>query len=475
MPEDFSKFIIPQQDFSGLYKIGDILAAKETAKAKAAKAGEKWKPYEFKDLVTETIEDANLYKSLSEINDLGMQLAASGANDAYIMQQLSPKWNKLLTSSLNIKERKRQISSVLTNNKSKPGIDADRLEKSLDRAAWYDENGKIIDDFSKIDPTVDIGALTLTGGDIYNVGEAVQAEVNKRAKQTQMTDVLRRDSKGGIYGTKVNMQTADGFIPKFEKDAQTGKDVFVGVEPLNYVAPDNEYTQAVKDYFGVSQTDPLKFIDDKQFNHIRSTNDEIRNAVDQETKKFVANLYNGQNPTQDQINQATAAFQKARYYQLYDEAGKGFLHQDVEKKEQPVIKTSTTVINKGASGAEVMDIHTPTAEVYRDMQKQLGKKDFYMPMNQGKSDFIDAIVKAANSGLSDKTTYDQTNITVKLNDNDEWEVYKVKKDANNKAIVSDLITTVPATSLNYKVQPGAKEKRKIAKEAKTKKGKKKFD
>ena len=33
---DFSQFIIPQQDFSGLYKIGQQLEGKQEAKVKAA-------------------------------------------------------------------------------------------------------------------------------------------------------------------------------------------------------------------------------------------------------------------------------------------------------------------------------------------------------------------------------------------------------------------------------------------------------
>jgi hypothetical protein len=479
MALDISGFLVPEQKYEGLYKIGDALAAKEAAKvkAKAAAASKVFKPYEFADIETKTIEDANLNMGLAEINDLGMKVIASGGSDADAMQQTAPLWNKLKTSSLNIKERGRQIDNILLNNKTIPGIDADKLTKATQMAAWYDENGKFIEDYSTIDPTVDIQSKILQNGDIYNVGQAVQADVNKRPKQTQGTDVLRRDAKGGIYGAKVNVQTAAGFVPKYEKDAKTNKDVFVGVEPVHIVAPDNDATKVVKDYLGISQTAPLKLMDDGEFNNIRGSFSPIKNAVDQETKKFTEKVFAGKNPTQDEINQAAAAFQKARYYQLYDDAGKGFVHQDAEKKEQPVIKNSTTIINKGAgSGEETRNIHTPNADIYVKKQKDLGKIDVYMPMNETSSDFTATIVKAVNDNESDKTKYDMNNLAVKLinqGGDEAWEVYETKKDGT----IIRLKTTVPATSLNWTYQPGAKEKRRLAKEEKEKqkKGKKKFD
>lgn len=466
---DLSGFITPREQPTLLYKLGEELDAQKKAAKEAAKEAKAQKAatlkslqdyYDINDLTTNTIEDANIESRLQNIRSKAYQAVESGLNENQIKMLLSDDYSKLKQSSYNIKEIDRQKKASLDRFKDKPGIDINKFSAEWNKR-FLDDKGRVREDLENLDPTKDYESEILTNGDIYNVGEAIAKDVKEQPKSSELRDVLRRDVKGNVYGAKTRIQTSSSYVPTYETD-EKGKQIFKGVEPINYVAPENDSTQTVKSYFGTSQAQPLKLIDDKEYYRIKSSNPIIMGALNQETRKFAASQYPTGVPKEQEakFNQDILTFQKAKLYQLYNEASRGFVHEDVEKTQAPVTKVSVSVGGAGAD-ADFRNIWKEVIDTYEKEKEGVERGGRMAAINISQLQpqagiIITDIANKRNPGRD--TKYNAEDLTlVRTGDNKGYEI--IDSDGN-KVMPFD-----KPQDINPKVNWGTKTKQKSGTEA----------
>ena len=90
-----------------------------------------------------------------------------------------------------------------------------------------------------------------------------------------------------------------------------------------------------------------------------------------------------------------------------------------------------------------------------------GIKKYSMPLNTVglDSEFVNSIIENVNKGQAEGDKKSRGDLYVELNNKNQWEA----KDTEG-----NLVATIPATTLGWKIQPGAKEKRILAKKEKQK-------
>lgn len=492
---DFSQFIIPQQDFSGLYKIGQQLEGKQEAKVKAAQdaANKKAttsallaKDLELSNFTTGTVEDQIFSRDLGKIQQKADLMAQGGYDYNHIRMGISDDVAKLRTATENIKYAETQRKLGLENIKGKKGYNPDAYNAEFIKKYYLGADGKPREDYWNLDTAVDFDSEVKKSGNIYNLDEAVGEDIKGMAKSSKEEEVNVRDAKGNVKKVKKKIQTSSSFVPDIDE-----KGVFQGVVPEHTVAPTTDATKSISEYISGDANKPLRLVSDNEFNRMRY-NPAVMGGINAETQKFAQAL--GRVPQPEEI----IAFQKAKLYDIYANNAKvGFAHEDVKVTQAPVTKNITNV-SVGGAGGVVRDLFTPAMNIYNKLQarkdkvselisknysneqikketglavsaiesSRLGRNKAALPLNIKGLDaaFVNSIVETVNAGgtISEEDAlsgakskkYDRTNLFVQLNDDaSAWEVYSAEKDKP-----SELITTVDAATLGYGVQPNYKGK-----------------
>lgn len=487
---DFSQFIIPQQDFSGLYKIGQQLEGKQEAKAKAAQAAKDKKAttsallakdLELSNFTTGTVEDQIFSRDLSKIQQKADLMAQGGYDYNHIRMGISDDVAKLRTATENIKYAETQRKLGLENIKGKKGYNPDAYNAEFIKKYYLGADGKPREDYWNLDTAVDFDSEVKKSGNIYNLDEAVGEDIKNMGKSSELKDVMVKDAKGNIRSVKKKIQTSSSFVPDVDE-----KGVFNGVVPEHTIAPATDATASISQYISGDAKKPLRMVSDNEFNRMRY-NPAVMGGINAETQKYAQAL--GRVPQPEEI----IAFQKAKLYDIYSNNAKvGFVHEDVQSTQAPVTKVSVSV---GGAGGVARDIYTPAAEQYKALQalknkaadllkqgksveevasetglekgsvlaSQQGRNVAMLPLNIADAEFsksIVTIVKDLGLGYNvreqnktEKKNYDAGTLTVKLNKQGNWEVYPV---INNK--IGERLTTVDAATLGYDVQPNYKGK-----------------
>lgn len=473
MPEDFSQFIIPQQDFSGLYKIGQQLEAKQAAKVKAAKeAADKKaatsalisKDLELKDFLTGTVEDQIISRDIGRVQQKADLLANAGYDYNHIRMGIADDIVKLRTAAENIKYAETQRKLGLENIKGKKGYKPDEYNRAFIKKNYLNSDGKAREDYWNIDTSVDFDAEVKKSPNIYNLDEAVGEDIKNMGKSSEVRDVKTRDIKGNVKEVKKKIQTSSSFVPDIDEQG-----VFQGVVPEHTIAPTTDATASISQYISGDAKKPLRMVSDNEFNRMRY-NPAVMGGINAETQKYAESI--GRVPTPEEI----IAFQKAKLYDIYANNAKvGFVHEDVEVKQAPITKNYLSIRGAGTTGTETRDLFTPAVEIYKERQKKAGKSDIYIPMNAEEldTDFVNIIIDKVQKSYG-KTSlgddYNANNLTLKLNKSgNAWEVYETKKDGT----VLKLKSTVPSTSLGLPAQTGVKAKTQFLREEKSSTGKSK--
>ena len=499
---DFSQFIIPQQDFSGLYKIGQQLEAKQEAKAKAAQdaankkaatSAQLAKDLELSNFTTGTVEDQIFSRDLGKIQQKADLMAQGGYDYNNIRMGIADDVAKLRTATENVKYAETQRKLGLENIKGKKGYNPDAYNAEFIKKYYLGADGKPREDYWNLDTAVDFDSEIKKSGNIYKLDEAVGEDIKNMGKSSEMTDVNVRDAKGNIRKVKKKIQTSSSFVPDIDANG-----VFNGVVPEHTVAPTTDATKSISQYISGDANKPLRLVSDNEFNRMRY-NDAVMGGINAETQKFAQAL--GRVPQPEEI----IAFQKAKLYDIYSNNAKvGFVHEDVQETKSPITKNITNV-SVGGAGGEKRDIYTPAAEQYKALQdqknkaadllnqgksieevsketglqpdavlaSQQGRNTAMLPLNREDLDaeFSKSIVgiikdlklgyEVTEQGKKEKKEYGSDNLGVKLNKQGNWEVYPV---LDNK--IGKRLTTIDAATLGYKVQPNAKGKTILAIEEK---------
>ena len=486
MAVDYSKFIVPEGDFSRLDKLGETLATQAAAKTKAEQEKKKLSEeglkstlleLQSKDFLSNTLADKVIIDGLQKTQNKAYALSSAGYDYNQMKMALSDDVYNLTQKSQAAKNLATQLKANLDANKGVKGIDMNKYSSAMINAAFLNPDGSVKDEF---DPTQNYDEMVKKTADIYNPDEAVAEDIKNMAKSVNKYDVQERGADKVLRKTSKNIETAIGFEPYLDKEG-----VFQGVIPQHTEAPITESSKAVNDYI-TGQKDskqPLNLITDDQYARIQS-NPVIMGAVNKDTRDFASAI--GRIPTQEEIT----TFQKAKLFDLYSRSSKaGFKHETVEAKLAPVTKIN--VNTGGGKGGEstIRDIQTPAIKLYNNLQSkktqainlfsqgksieevakilkldpvgsksflqnaQSGKAVYSMPLNtQGLDvEFVNNIVKNVNEGQPENEKKSRSELYVELNDKNEWEV----KDLSNN---NYLITTIPATTLGVGAEQGTKSK-----------------
>ena len=400
---DFSQFIIPQQDFSGLYKIGQQLEGKQEAKAKAAQdaankkaatSAQLAKDLELSNFTTGTVEDQIFSRDLGKIQQKADLMANGGYDYNHIRMGIAEDVAKLRTATENVKYAETQRKLGLENIKGKKGYNPDAYNAEFIKKYYLDADGKPREDYWNLDTAVDFDSEVKKSGNIYNLDEAVGEDIKNMGKSSEMTDVNVRDAKGNIRKVKKKIQTSSSFVPDIDE-----KGVFNGVVPEHTIAPTTDATASISQYISGDAKKPLRMVSDNEFNRMRY-NPAVMGGINAETQKYAQAL--GRVPQPEEI----IAFQKAKLYDVYANNAKvGFVHEDVQDTKAPITKIS---VNTGG-GDKTLKFRDIYKEVIDRFEKEAegverGGRAAFVPINNLEPDAGTIITDMANKRNPGRTT-----------------------------------------------------------------------
>lgn len=359
MALDVQDFIIPEQQYGGLYKVADTLGRERQRKDDAAKLGAAKKAsmatflnsyIDPKDYFTGTVHDPHISDRMNEILTKGAELAQQDGVDANMLTvALSPMVTRLGKESQNLKELERQRKEAEGILKTRKGIDADKFNQAFKKNAYYNPDGSL-KDIASIDPTHNYIDDALNSGDVYT-SDAVDEFVSKSGKSTTVDKVKVTDARGGSRMTNAEM-TAPSFMVQ-DKDAN-GR--HLGFVPKYEIATDGD-KEILHDFLGDKGEKikaPVRMLTDDVFETLPK---ESMAYLRQETKKY-ADQHNIPLSSQQALN-----FAKALGYDVLKNTGKQYstFKEIQEQKAAPAPRTSITV-NTGNSGGNV-----PTVDVFQEI------------------------------------------------------------------------------------------------------------
>jgi len=398
MALDISGFLVPEQKYEGLYKIGDALAAKDLAKAKAAETAKANKAallkipeaqFNAKDYLSGTIADPNitnrLYKGLQQVNEFIEQ--NPGATQSQVNSIAFPIASQIAQDSEKSKVLKRQMEAGIEQVKGIKGANVDKFVESFQNRAWGIQNNIVPDNLNNVDITHNYVNDVLNNDDIYNLDVAVGEDIKNMGKSSEMKDVMVRDAKGNITKVKKKVQTSSSFVPDI--DAQG---VFQGVVPEHTVAPSSDATKSISKYISGDPNKELRLVSDNEFNRMRY-NLGVMGAINAETKKYAQAI--GRVPTPEEI----IAFQKAKLFDVYSNNAKvGFAHEDVQETKAPVTRVSVNVGGTGDKTLQFRDIYKQVIDRFEQEAEgvERGGQAAFVPINKMEADAGDIITDIAN-------------------------------------------------------------------------------
>jgi major membrane immunogen (membrane-anchored lipoprotein) len=282
---DIQGFITPEQQFTGLTKLGDTLAAQQAAKQKeqAAKDANKKllnktvEDIDPKDFMTLTIEDGvitnKIYNLKKEASDYISQNPNVDQNQ--LNGWLANKTRGIATASQNIKEIKRKADNAWQEIQTNPSADKNKYYTEWNKM-FMNPDGSVREDIEAIDPTQDYTTQILTNGDIWN-DSAIYAAIDKSQANplSYKNKTLYRDPTGKSVLSDVEYAHSEFYAPEMDASGHfTNK-----FRPANY----KKATDANNNVMQVPKLDAMgRPMVDKQGNTIT----EDQNIISDDAWKF---------------------------------------------------------------------------------------------------------------------------------------------------------------------------------------------
>lgn len=483
---DIQGFITPEQQFTGLTKLGDTLAAQQAArqKEKAAQDANKKllnkvvEDINPKDFISATIIDGktsqDIYSLKTEAQNLIKQNKDLDQNDLNAL--LLPKISKLAKRVQNAKEVDRQLKKGAEEMKGVAGFDSGKyFEES--KKYFLNPDGSVREDIENIDPTKDYYQEIMNNGNVWTA-QAIHGDLEKLPVSTTTNKYTISDGKRKKITDLETTYNPIMYQPKmkngvFQNDFQASTD---------YVKKNG---QLVLD----KNNNPIEVLGQPAYDYFMS-NPKTKGYINQRKRQIAL---------ENNLSINDAQLENLIRHELWNEISNSPQRKTSYKEAKGDITYINTGGGKGAGGGEeVRDIHTPAANLYEegqakkdkaiDLIKQ-GKSDeeivkmtglskgailatrqgrgkYRMPLNTKELDaefvnrIIDNLPKKSKTaqGKTEIVPYTNADVGVQQNDNGDWEVYD--KEGKN------LIATISPETLGWKIQPGAKEKRTLAQEEK---------
>ena len=389
MALDLQGWVTPEQDFRGLYNLGDNFEKENSRKredenrAAAKQAGLSTYMQGFldpKEYLTGTVHDPHITKRLSEIMMKGMDLAKmKGMDNATLYAALSPEINKITKESLNIREIERRRKEAEGILKGQKGIDLAKVNDRVRRRAYYNEDGSLKDDLSSIDPTIDYADEVLRNDDVYTP-EGIDELIAKAGKNSRTLDTRITDANKGSRRTKLQISSPEFMQPVIENGTFQNR-----FEPRFQVATDNrkpieevvidEVTRTPKlGSNGQPLKRPVKMVTNGDWDMLLG-NKSVAPYLRQEVRRYAKE--HGVDPKSTQAEN----FGRALAWKMLDNSSKGSSNfsEVVEQKAAPiVINNGSGSGGSGSNDANYLNIYN---KIYDRVKTAFDEKDKRKPID----------------------------------------------------------------------------------------------
>lgn len=223
---DIQGFITPEQQFTGLTKLGETLATQQAAKRKEQEAKDANKKLlnkvvediDPKDFMTTTIEDGVITNKIYNLKKEASDFIAQNPNidQNQLNGWLANKTKGIATASQNIKEIKRKADNAWEEIKANPSADKNKYYKEWNKM-FMNPDGSIKEDIESIDPTQDYTTQILSTGDIWN-DSAIYAAIDKSQSNplSYKNKTLYRDPTGKSILSDVEFAHSEFFAPEMD-------------------------------------------------------------------------------------------------------------------------------------------------------------------------------------------------------------------------------------------------------------------
>lgn len=475
MAADFQDFVTPEQEFKGLYAIGDTVAkqrereqrkaaglaqAQQEAKTKKDASVKFFANYlDKKDKFTGTNYDPKKFELVDNTLAEAMSLIEKGASESEIMTSIQPKLATISKYDAVSQKYAADKKAILAELGKQKGIDINKVSEVMDEMAFYDIDPttgerKEKEDYLSINPSGQYWAdLALREGDVYS-SEGFDEFADKAQKTSSLQSVKTVDEKGKTVFGKAEIEGQSYLVPEYD-----GKD-FKDLVPKYTIATDagNEHIKEWQTDNGAVAA-PIRLLDEEIFKSLQPSQlayvrQEARKYAKEQGMKLdsqqVENLAKA--IAYDELNSPTRKAKKTK-----------FISEQIEAKA-PTTNVSVRV-GSGTDGVTINQVYKKIADLV-DSNESKGKKATRMNALdfESKNIILDLINKGRAEGA--KFTGDKDVILHKDNSG-AYKVYKAQLvDENNPArgfVINEEteLGTLTETGVDLRAQTGVKPKQAV--------------
>jgi len=456
MAVDVSRFVTPEQDFAGIYKVTDTLdtqkqrqlaQAEQERKDDEVKRGKTAASMRFftnyldpKDRFTgNPYYDPEIYKYLGDALGQAYELAGKGAGEAEILTAISPlvnKANEYQQKASGYSETKKQILAGL---KGKKGYNVDKISEYLDKEMFEGKDIRNVD-VSKIYDA--LNNIYQQRGDEITNDEAIEDLVKNLPKSKSTLKIRHYNSLGGYEKNDAMVDMPNIFIP----DESEGETKFV---PLYDKATDagEDILGDFVDEKGKTVKAQVRLLEENVFNDIIDNKPEVRYRVQALVNKAIkSGKYTDSSGNQITIDSPQAKnLGRALMYDILK--SKASIEKSVLKDTKPAQVRNITNVSIGG-GKEINDVYDIIDKAATENKKE-GKP--YLQMNLLPVDAQTLVIDFAKKATGEE--YSQSDLKIIKGDDGKIGIY----DADTNLFLGYL----RRVGTNLKVQPGVGEKREV--------------
>ncbi len=476
MAADFQDFVTPEQEFKGLYAIGDTVAkqrereqrkaaglaqAQQEAKTKKDASVKFFANYlDKKDKFTGTNYDPKKFELVDNTLAEAMSLIEKGASESEIMTSIQPKLATISKYDAVSQKYAADKKAILAELGKQKGIDINKVSEVMDEMAFYDIDPttgerKEKEDYLSINPSGQYWAdLALREGDVYS-SEGFDEFADKAQKTSSLQSVKTVDEKGKTVFGKAEIEGQGYLVPEYD-----GKD-FKDLVPKYTIATDagNEHIKewqtdngAVAAPIRLLDEDVFKSLQPKQLAYVRQ---EARKYAKEQGMKLdsqqVENLAKA--IAYDELNSPTRKSKKTKFISEQREA------------KAPTTNVSVKVGGKGTGDVTINDVFS-TIDAVVEADRAKGKKA--TRMNALDLESKNVVLDLINKGkAADKMFTGDEDVILHKDNKGVLKVYKaelVDEDNPAKGFVINESTEIGGLTpkgVNLKAQTSVKPKQAV--------------
>jgi hypothetical protein len=240
---DISGFVTPEQQFAGLYKFGETLAAQQAAKRKDAQEKEAKKKILNKfvadinpdEYMTGTPEDPVITQRIFDAKNNAYKFVVEnpGADQADLEYYVNNLVRDVASASKNLKQTKLIADKHYESLKDNKSIDKQKFYANYMKNAYYNEDGSL-KDLAKIDSSQDFLTPTLNS-DIYTT-EGFNNAISNMATNTFSDKYKVRTPSGTTREANLSVTSPTFYQPSLDDKGVLAEQKFI---PKHGFATDN--------------------------------------------------------------------------------------------------------------------------------------------------------------------------------------------------------------------------------------------